>query len=401
VDNAIVVAEAAARYKGQGLPAFEAARRGTDEVAGPLTAGTLTTLLVFGPIVFVQGLAAALFRDLSLSVVMSVGASLVLALTLMPVMIARRQQVSAVTRRLTPLLRLGHTLAELYEDGMRWSLRRPRTVFAIAIGLTALTVFLGRDLPREILPRVDEGIVVAELKLPEGTAIEETARQVGRIEQAATGLGSSGIYSRIGIATDEEVLAGADPGTSATAQLLIPAPPGKNAARLAERVRQAVPDLARGSLAMDLAGQSEFGSLIGRAGRTVRVEVSAPKLDEAARWGDTLRASLAGIATLTDVRDAYASSQPTVEITLDRDRIARLGVSTETVANALAGGLGGVSSGEYRETDRRTPITVRFAGNANEDLATALATSIKGVPLGQLVTAKDLRARPRPQEERG
>ena len=88
VDNAIVVAEAAGRYMDEGMGRWEASLKGTEEVSGPLIAGTLTTLLVFGPIVFVQGLSAALFRDLSLSVVMSVGASLVLALSLMPVLMA-------------------------------------------------------------------------------------------------------------------------------------------------------------------------------------------------------------------------------------------------------------------------------------------------------------------------
>src|SRR4029079_13778900 len=91
VDNAIVVAEAAVRKREEGLPLTEATILATEEVSGPLIAGTLTTLLVFGPIIFVRGLAAALLRDLSLSVVTSVGASLVLALTLMPVMIAGRR----------------------------------------------------------------------------------------------------------------------------------------------------------------------------------------------------------------------------------------------------------------------------------------------------------------------
>jgi len=62
------------------------------------------------------------------------------------------------------------------------------------------------------------------------------------------------------------------------------------------------------------------------------------------------------------------------------------------VANALAGGLGGVASGEFRETDRRTPIKVRFAGNANEDLETALATPVRGIPVGQLVSTQEIRA---------
>src|SRR4029079_15194231 len=89
VDNAIVVAEAAVRKREEGLPLTEAALMATEEVSGPLIAGTLTTLLVFGPIIFVRGLAAALFRDLSLSVVVTLTTSLVLALTLLPVMMVK------------------------------------------------------------------------------------------------------------------------------------------------------------------------------------------------------------------------------------------------------------------------------------------------------------------------
>src|SRR5690606_40291057 len=97
VDNAIVVTEAAGRHRELGKGRVEAAMEAAQEVSGPLVAGTLTTLLVFGPIVFVRGLAAALFRDLSLSVVLSLAASLVLALTLLPVMLARGARRSRVT----------------------------------------------------------------------------------------------------------------------------------------------------------------------------------------------------------------------------------------------------------------------------------------------------------------
>jgi len=407
VDNAIVVAEATGRYKEQGLSDTVAAQRATEEVSAPLIAGTLTTVMVFGPIVFVQGLAAALFRDLSLSVVVTLLTALVLALTLMPVMMVRWRrgrgeggtgkgeavvpspQHPAPSTRLTEL---GSRIAERYEHTMSWCLAHPRSVFLAAAVLTVFTVLITMRLPREVLPRVDERTAVANLALPQGTSIQETARQTARLEAAAKELGSSGVYARIGNATDEEVLAGADPGTSATAQLIIPVPAGKNAGRYAESLRAKLPDLALGALSIDLAGQSEFGSLIGREGRLVRVEVSAPRLDEAARWADSARRLLAGVKTLTDVRDAYSTTQPTIEVTLERARIAQYGISVDAVANALAGALGGVASGEFRETDRRTPITVRFAGDANEDLATALATQIRGVPVGQLVSVREIRA---------
>ena len=94
VDTAIVVAESVGRRREEGMSLSAAAVTGTDEVAAPLFAGTLTTVLVFGPIIFVRGLAAALFRDLSLSVVTTVAASLLLALTLMPVMIVGRRKLA-------------------------------------------------------------------------------------------------------------------------------------------------------------------------------------------------------------------------------------------------------------------------------------------------------------------
>ena len=198
VDNAIVVAEATSRHREEGMPAIAAAKLACQEVGPPLIAGTLTTLLVFGPIVFVRGLAAALFRDLSLSVVASLTASLLLALTLMPVLAVGRAgyrdpnappRHAALDQLIGRLAPIGHRVAEWYEAGMIWSLRRPRTVFAIAIVSVLVTGFIATRLPREILPQVDEGVIVASLRLPEGTSIEETTRQTARIEAAARQLG--------------------------------------------------------------------------------------------------------------------------------------------------------------------------------------------------------------------
>lgn len=286
----------------------------------------------------------------------------------------------------------GARSADLYERGMEWSLKSPRAMLGLGVGLFALMLLLLWKLPKEILPQVDEGMVVAAIQLPEGTSIEETTRQVARVEGAAKGLGSAGTYSRVGIATDEEVLAGAEPGTSATAQILVPVPESRDAAEFAAALRAAVPDLAAGALALDLAGQSEFGSLIGREGRLVRVEVSARNLAESQVWADSVRRRLAGLTTLSDVRDAYASTQPQIEVQLERERLAERGISVQEVQRALQGGLGGVNASELRETDRRTPIRVRFAGNANEDLLTALQTPVNGVPLSQLVRWKEVRA---------
>jgi HAE1 family hydrophobic/amphiphilic exporter-1 len=401
VDQAIVVSEASGRLREAGIERLAAAGRAADEVAGPLLAGTLTTVLVFGPIVFVRGLSAALFRDLSLAVVTSLAASLVLALTLMPVMLgsSARRRLSASSEpagtsdapRERRLASVGRQIADWYEHGMLWCLEHPRTVFVSAAGATVLAAWLAMQLPREILPQVDEGMAIATLRLPEGTAIEETARQAARLESAARGLGARGIYARIGSATDEELVAGAEAGGSAFAQVLLPVPGRSTAAEFADALRARVPDLAAGALAIDLAGQSEFGSLIGREGRLLRVEASAAEPAVASAWAAGVRERLRTVPGLTDVRDAYAGTQPVIEIGLVRDRIARHGLTIDEVAGSLAGGLGGVEASELRETDRRTPIRVRYAGSANEDLATALAATVRGVPVGQLVEVREVR----------
>ena len=403
VDTAIVVAESVGRRREEGMSLLEAAVTGTDEVAAPLFAGTLTTVLVFGPIIFVRGLAAALFRDLSLSVVTTVAASLLLALTLMPVMIVGRRKLAkaaptpvVVAKERTAIARTldawGRMLTDWYERGMRWSLAHPRSVFGMAGALLVVTAVLIDTLPKEILPRVDEGVLVAAVQLPEGTSIQATAAQVARVESAARSLGATGIYARVGKATDEEILAGADPGSSATAQLIVPVPANADAAQFAQQLRAKLPDLAKGALAIDLAGQSEFGSLIGREGRLVRVELSAPTLVESQRWADTVRTAMQTVPSLTDVRDAFAATQPIVEVSLERARMAERNIVPQQVASALAGALGGVSASELRETDRRTPIMVRYAGLRNEELETALKTPLRGVPLAQLVQVRETRA---------
>ncbi len=404
VDTAIVVAEGVGRRREEGMGYIDAAIVGTEEVAAPLFAGTLTTMLVFGPIIFVQGLAAALFRDLSLSVVMTVGASLLLSLTLMPVMMVGRRRRAMYLQANPPVRKapgptaqkldaFGTRIADWYEHGMSWSLRNPVPVFGAGIALLVVMVVLARQLPKEILPRVDEGVLVAEVQLPEGTALESTTRAIGAIEKAAADIGAVGVYARVGRATDEEILSGANPGSSATAQLIVPVPEGESASRFADALRAAVPELvAQGALAIDLAGQSEFGSLIGREGRIVRVEVAAGSLDESQRWADSVRTMMRGMSSLADVRDAFAATQPVIEISLERERLAERGISPAMVASALQGGLGGVAASELRETDRRTPIKVRYEGVRNEDLATALATNVRGIPVSQLVQVREMRA---------
>jgi multidrug efflux pump subunit AcrB len=212
---------------------------------------------------------------------------------------------------------LGHHIAEGYEHGMEWCLKRPATVFAIAIALTVVTGVIAMRLPREILPQVDEGSWSPRSSCPKAPPSRRTQRQIARVEAAARRLGSSNVFSRIGIATDEEILAGSEPGSSSVGQLIIPVPSGADASRFGDQLRAACRTWRR-------APWHSTWRAIGirqpdRPGRPAdRVEIARPSQQQAELWSDSVRNRLRGLKTLADVRDAYAGTQEVVELTLER-----------------------------------------------------------------------------------
>jgi HAE1 family hydrophobic/amphiphilic exporter-1 len=180
-----------------------------------------------------EGARAALFRDLSLSVVTSVGASLILALTLMPVMIVGRRRVSkraaakaALPQQAPDACSASATTSRSCTSAACMVAREPgEGVRRHGVARIAATVWITSRLPKEILPQVDERMVVAAMQLPR--APPSRRRSTGRPGRGRrNALGARGIYSRVGVATDEEVLSGAEAGSSATAQILVPVPAG-------------------------------------------------------------------------------------------------------------------------------------------------------------------------------
>ena len=389
VDTAIVVLDAIRRRQEAGEGMADAAVTGAAEVAAPLVAGTLTTVLVFGPVLLIDGLAAALFRDLALSVVVTSLTSLVLALTLLPVMLVAGAPPRGGPPPMPRPARHGRLdrWIEHHERAVMWSLAHPRPVLVAALLCLAVTGLLFARLPRELLPSVDDGVVVADLVLPAGSPLPSTTQAVARIERAARTLGVRRVHARVGVATDEEVLAGAAPGSPATARVLLPVPRGRTAAALTRGMRDALPDLvAAGTLTLDPGGYSEFAALFGRDARTVRVLVHAPGEAMARAWGDSVRRWLGGIPGLTEVRTAYDTAQPVEALTLRRDRMALLGIDPPAISAALRGLVGVVPGSTVRRTDEQIPIMLRGGHAEDRTLEAALRQPVRGVPLAQLVT---------------
>ncbi len=186
VDNSIVVLENIFRHREKGLAAKAAAVIGSEEVQRAITASTLTTIAVFGPIVYVHGVAGQLFAALSFAVAFSLLASLGVAVTLLPVLAAAAAGEHkppgafgrAVSAMFTPMLdwfeRIFGRFTAAYEHALEWALLHR----VITIGLSALalvlTIPLALRLPRSVLPEVDQGEFRVRLELPRGAPLDLT-----------------------------------------------------------------------------------------------------------------------------------------------------------------------------------------------------------------------------------
>ncbi|NIO11328.1 MAG: MMPL family transporter, partial [Deltaproteobacteria bacterium] len=181
VDNSIVVLENIFRHREQGDERKQAVLRGTWEVAGAITASTLTTVVVFLPLLFVPGSAGIIFKQLAWVVFFSLATSLIVALTLVPVMayqLLGRMQAKSSQSALGKFYNLGERsllfLDEHYQALLNWSLRHRTVVLVSAFTLLALSIWtLYPKIGREFMPKADEGAITIYARMEEGARIEE------------------------------------------------------------------------------------------------------------------------------------------------------------------------------------------------------------------------------------
>ncbi|MCY4158563.1 MAG: efflux RND transporter permease subunit, partial [Bacteroidetes bacterium] len=182
VDNAIVVIENISRLREQGQSLLQAARNGASEVAGAITASTLTTIAVFLPITLVEGLAGRLFRDQSLAVVCSLLASLLVALTVVPLIVSRGKSSSASTLHQSAT---GSRWLARYERALSWSLDHRWAVMMFCTLLLMGAGLLIINLPREVIPKTEQGRVDVRITLPTDADLSMVAARAGDIETQA------------------------------------------------------------------------------------------------------------------------------------------------------------------------------------------------------------------------
>ncbi len=399
VDSSIVVLENVQRYRDDGVDTLGAARRGTSEVAQAVIAATMTTICVFVPIVFVEGVAGQLFRDQALTVTYSLVAALFVALMLLPMLssialrpLSREEEGDPAARRvrylagvlawvarlfaligrsllvvLTPALwlfdRLYGVTAEAYPRLLRWSLGHRLVTLAVFILLGAGVLLQARSLGVELIPEMSQGEFLVDLEWPAGTPLEATATQVAHIDEQLRNLaGIQTAFSLVG--ASGETGGYADEKKENLAQVFI---------RLRQEERQAE-ESVMSSVRQVLAQIPDLDYKFSRPSyfsfRTpIEVEVTGYSLqtlqDLSTRVADQMRR----MPGLVDVRSSAEGGQPEIQVIFDRQRVAELGTTIQAIGDVLRNKLQGEVSTELIRQDRRIDVRVRAVEDERESVA--------------------------------
>ncbi|HSN53303.1 MAG TPA: efflux RND transporter permease subunit [Candidatus Sulfomarinibacteraceae bacterium] len=358
VDNAIVVLESIHRKRQEGLGAVAAAVDGTTDVGGAVAASTLTTVAVFLPIIFVEGIAGALFGDMAVTVTLSLLASLAVAVTLIPMLSALGGSAPRPRRPAAPgsdpTLSLG-AASRAYDRLVRAALRRPWLTIAAAAAVFALSLAGVSGLHTALIPDISEGEFYFEATLPEGTAVQATDRVLQRM--AAPLRGDPDVAVVYATAGSRLVSGGLSLSTTAEhyGQLNVVLADRRDEAaelRVADRLRDGFADIPELETTY---GKPTYFSLK----TPIEVILFSDDLQALNEWAPVLADRLGAVPGLVDVRSSLEEGNPELQIVFDRERLASLGLDMRTVAETLRDRVLGAVPTRFREEDRQIDIRVR------------------------------------------
>ncbi len=393
VDNSIVVLEAVQRHRDSGLGAAEAAFKGTTEVAGAVTASTLTTVAVFFPIVFVEGIAGQLFKDMALTVTYSLLASLLVSLTVVP-MLAGSMRRADSRELLTPILKfifkpidkIYMRVFEGYKKFQEISFKRRSIIFVTVLVLFLGSLVLSRTMGQELIPVISQGEFLVNVEFPPGTSLSENAAVVSDIaEVLKRNPEVDSIYelvgkgSRGGISFQEEI-----ENLSEFTIRLKPGILGREEDQIMDRVRKELETFPTAQIKVYKPRLFSFKA-------PLEAVVSGPDIDRIKSISDELLAKLRTVPGLIDLKSSMEEGYPEVQIIFDRAVLASQNLTINQVGSQIRNKIEGEIATRFIESDREVDIRVRISEDSRDRVDKIGRITIRN-GLGAIVPLKSLAA---------
>jgi HAE1 family hydrophobic/amphiphilic exporter-1 len=443
VDNAIVVLEAVYKHREAGKGAYEAALDGASEVGRAVIASTLTTVAVFLPVVFLEGVAAQLFRDMALTVSFSLLASLAVALTLIPMLAAvtgssrlagvpsvaegggkvrrgLRWLLVAVPGRLLRLGRRGAQMAgrglalagrpasrlfdaclggvaRAYPRLLRRVLSARAAVILIAVGIFAAAAAFVPRLGFDLIPSFSQGEFNFLVQLPEGTPLDVVDRYVGEVQEVIADDPRVGSVSSISGGRGLSLTSTGTEGEN-TARIQVLMADGTNG-----KDEAAIVDLLRERMTRNPEVTFKFSRPTYFSFRTpIEVEIYSDVLAELNDAAGAVKEEMSRVPGLVDVESSSELGNPELQVRFDRRQLAQLDLAIGDVADTIRNKVQGEVATRLTDGDREIDIVVRSVevGTASvRDIENFIVAQRHGVPV-YLKSIADVRIVAGPNEIR-
>lgn len=362
VDNSIVVLENISRLREDGLPPADAAVRGTEEVTAAIIASTITTLVIFLPLIFVRGMAGVMFKQLAFVVSFALLSSLGVALTLIPMLASRflrtgpaaENQGGRFDRRTARRIGAAFEQLELrYRRLLHYALGHRLLISAAAVGLLLGSLLLIPLVGTELMPQSDEGEVRVDVEMEVGTRVAVVDETLQKVEEVA----------KREIPETESVVAAAGGGSSHTGDLRISLQPQSQRRRSSEEIAGALRrklSAIPGATIRTRAGQGLFllRRMTGGSER-VEVEVRGYHLETGAALAARVKSIVENIPGVTDARITREFGAPERLIEVDRRKAETMQVAVGDIAEMLQTVVSGKTAGNYREAGDEYSIRVK------------------------------------------
>ena len=389
VDNSIVVLEAIQRYRENGMGLYDSALQGTSEVAGAVTASTFTTVAVFFPIVFVEGIAGQLFKDMALTVTFSLLASLLVSLTTVPMLntVLRRKNPRdrfnhLLKKGFKPLDKIYDLLLKKYQQFQDMVFRRKKTVILSFLVLFVLAILIYSFMGKELIPVISQGEFLVNIEFKPGTSLAENARTVSLMSEKIKQYNQiESIYelvgkgSRGGISFQEE---------------------RENLSEFTIRLKSGIlgkkEDLIMARIRKDLDAFKDLKIKVYKPRlfsfkAPLEVVISGNDLEELKRISDELIQKMKGVEGLIDIKSSMEEGYPEIQIIFNRAVLASQTMTINDVGGQIRNKVEGEVATQFIESDREVDIRVRVSENFRDRIDKIKRISIRN-GLGIIVPLK-------------
>ena len=365
VDNAIVVMENIFRNLESGLSLRDAAILGTSQVSGAITSSTLTTIVVFLPIVYLHGSAGELFKDQAWTVAFSLLSSLAVALFVIPMLSARFLKSAAKELQVIPRLNRGTRSIRFprYAEFLRRTLDHKWPVIGATVILMVVSAMMIPFVGSEFMPKTDINEFSVDLTLPKGTELNRTESTVADIETSIRDVLGDDIKTTYSVVGPSRKIMGTsnvvyEDENTATIEVILKkdrsTPSDVVLARIGT-VLQDIPDLQ----AQIIQEQSALDISLGSEVAPVIIEIQGEDLDEIQKLVEEVRTRVSALDELTNIETSFDEGRPEIDIVIDRVRAGMYNVGIEAVNSQLQNLLLGTSAGEWETGGELKDITIR------------------------------------------